>query len=489
MKTVILYILCYLVPRIWCECSLEIPYEKEYAPLWEKKVGDRWFKIPYITRRLELQSGEIIKGYCATKFESVTYSHNHKNIIGSIVHNKNHLYSFHYSTSTSTTTTTPPRQDYMEILGRYITLECFGDSLKHEIYVLRDNMPKCKEVKWSVNLKSAQNIETKTCWYKDDHQIFELSTNNLEPNRILAHVSYDFKELSLQTIRYKTIKRTTADRKANRFLPVVLNDLPEVTPLSIEGGSLNTTSLHDENDVLQKSLETMSVRNPWLKSARYEYDNIIQSGPFINQFNQYHQLLDILWWHPLRVTNWYRFLNALEEHTNVHSYMIYMGTLDVVQIPIWSNPGKFQYLEVKNGYNNNNTVPQYVWTYLESSDGKNPDLYVFGYNSPYAEFFNSNEVKFCTDICSDFDWLKNARSSFHYGNFGIVFCCSPESVKESAYGKKLPYKLSSPVLDISDKSVNISSEEEKEETVEKSEEKVENPKIQDLVENSNKPRT
>lgn len=89
------------------------------------------------------------------------------------------------------------------------------------------------------------------------------------------------------------------------------------------------------------------MRNPWLNLAHYEYGNIIQDDPFINSFNQYNQLLDILWWKNLRLTNWQRFLNALQQHTINNSYDIYMGTLNVAQVPLWSNALEFEYMEIK----------------------------------------------------------------------------------------------------------------------------------------------
>lgn len=69
MRIVILCIISYLVPNAWGECILKIPDNKENAPSWEKKIGDDWFKIPYITNRIKMQDGETINGYCATGFE------------------------------------------------------------------------------------------------------------------------------------------------------------------------------------------------------------------------------------------------------------------------------------------------------------------------------------------------------------------------------------------------------------------------------------
>ncbi|KAL9930509.1 uncharacterized protein ACN427_014945 [Glossina fuscipes fuscipes] len=474
---VILCIISYLVPNAWSECILEIPGNKEYAPSWEKKIGDEWFKIPFITNRLKVQDGETINGYCASGFADIEFSVEVERDCGYYDHECKR---------------NPMQTEWkqIEVADRNIAIECSGDSLKCGSSVLTDvSTIECNKVTWAV--KSAQSNETKTSWCKNELHTFKLSTNNLHRDRILAHICYDLREFSLQAVKYNTTKRNAKAWSANEMLPVALNDLPEATILSSEVKFLNTTVLHIENDVLQRHLETLSKRNPWLKLTRYEYANIIQSGPFLNYFNQYHQLLDILWWNNLRVANWRHFMNALEQHTTIYSYIIYTGTLDVVQIPVWSNPSEFEYLEVQNGYVNS-TMPQYIWMYLESSDGKNPDLYVFGYNSPYAEFFPINKVKFCTDICGDFDWLKNARFSFHYNNFGIVFCCSPESVKISAYGTILPHKLSTPPLEIAHIPDNISPEEEQEEELSKLEEiegSTENPEVAENSEKQKKPYT
>lgn len=47
-------------------------------------------------------------------------------------------------------------------------------------------------------------------------------------------------------------------------------------------------------------------------------------------------------------------------------------------------------------------------------------------------------MKFCSDICSKINWLESARFSFGYANCGIIFCCTPDAVKQSAYATKLP---------------------------------------------------
>lgn len=98
-----------------------------------------------------------------------------------------------------------------------LLIECSGDSLKHESRLLNNlHILECNEVKWAVNMKSIQDSERQTLWCKEDHQIFELSTNNMDQNRTLAHICYDMEEISLQAVKYTAIKRTNEAWNVNK---------------------------------------------------------------------------------------------------------------------------------------------------------------------------------------------------------------------------------------------------------------------------------
>uniref|UniRef100_A0A1A9WV74 Uncharacterized protein n=1 Tax=Glossina brevipalpis TaxID=37001 RepID=A0A1A9WV74_9MUSC len=226
IKFAILWIICYFISNVWSDCILKIPKNKENAPLWQKKIGENWFKIPYISDRLQLQDGEIVNGYCATKFRNIAYD------VTVAIHCK----SYDRDCSRS------PRR---------------RNSLKHRTDFLGEHPMVCDDIEWTINVETNQNNDSQTSWCKPaDHQIFDLRTNNLDQN-------------------------------------LVLNDLPEATTLSNAVKFLNTTILH-------------------------------------------------------------------------------------------------------------------------IGDGKNPDLYIFAYNSPYAMFFNSSQVKFCSNICNEINWLNYVRSTFDY---------------------------------------------------------------------------
>uniref|UniRef100_A0A1B0FHJ9 Uncharacterized protein n=1 Tax=Glossina morsitans morsitans TaxID=37546 RepID=A0A1B0FHJ9_GLOMM len=425
IKFLILSIICYFVPKVWGDCVLRIPEKKENAPLWEKKIGDNWFKIPYVSDRLQLQKDEVVNGYCATKFREIAYD------VSVAVHCKPHDRDCVRSPRTRTDT------KHVVLNERNVTLVCAGNALKYNSDIIGDHPMACDDIEWTINVEANPNNDSHTFWCKPNHQIFDLRTNNLDQNRLLAKICFHF---SIQSIKYKSIKRKSELWNEKKLLPVAITDLPEVTTLSSEVKFLNTTILYAGNEAVQNYFKLLNMRNPWLNLAHYEYGNIIQDDPFINSFNQYNQLLDILWWKNLRLTNWQRFLNALQQHTINNSYDIYM----------------------------------------ESSDGKNPDLYIFAYNSPYAMFFNSSQVKFCSDICGEIDWLKSVRPSFDYANFGIIFCCTNVSIQNSEYAKQLPYKLSASDLNIPNG--NNATQEENKQTLEGSNEE-EKPQENNVNEN------
>lgn len=67
-----------------------------------------------------------------------------------------------------------------------------------------------------------------------------------------------------------------------------------------------------------------------------------------------------------------------------------------------------------------------------------------------------------------------------------MFCCSPESVKMSAYGAKLPHRLPTPLLEIAHIPDNISTEEGQEEASPKSEKIAGSTEAPEVAENSEK---
>uniref|UniRef100_A0A1B0G5P9 Uncharacterized protein n=1 Tax=Glossina morsitans morsitans TaxID=37546 RepID=A0A1B0G5P9_GLOMM len=232
LKLLILWFICCFVVHVWSECILHIPDNKENAPSLEKRIGDRWFKIPYISNRLKLQEGEIIYGYCAAKFKNIG------------VKVKINCESWDYECQIS-----PLITEMKYVDSRNLTILCANDLLEylHEgssVTLLTEDAVECNNIEWTVKVESVQTSERKTSWCREDHQIFELSTNNLNTNRTLAHVCYDLKSFSLQSIKYRTIKRKPDEWKVNRFLPLLINDLPEPTTLSSEVKILNTVPLH-----------------------------------------------------------------------------------------------------------------------------------------------------------------------------------------------------------------------------------------------------
>lgn len=95
---------------------------------------------------------------------------------------------------------------YKSINERNVTLVCDGSSLKYNSKFFVEDAMSCDDIKWSINVELNQDEESQKSWCKEDYQTFDLSTNNLDQNRILAKICFDF---SLRSIKYKTIERKT----------------------------------------------------------------------------------------------------------------------------------------------------------------------------------------------------------------------------------------------------------------------------------------
>lgn len=87
---------------------------------------------------------------------------------------------------------------------RNVTLVCAGNALKYNSDIIGDHPMACDDIEWTINVEANPNNDSHTFWCKPNHQIFDLRTNNLDQNRLLAKICFHF---SIQSIKYKSIKR------------------------------------------------------------------------------------------------------------------------------------------------------------------------------------------------------------------------------------------------------------------------------------------
>lgn len=49
------------------------------------------------------------------------------------------------------------------------------------------------------------------------------------------------------------------------------------------------------------------------------------------------------------------------------------------------------------------------------------------------QWFGINEIVFCPDVCSQIGWLKEITSTFRFASAGVMFCCSPDFVRQTNF--------------------------------------------------------
>ncbi|KAI8124772.1 hypothetical protein CVS40_4689 [Lucilia cuprina] len=202
--------------------------------------------------------------------------------------------------------------------------------------------------------------------------------------------------------------------------------------------NLKLTTLSDLNEtLLREKLTDLAKTDRWLSLANYEVSSIVQDEILKKYFKEYDNLLQIIWWRNLRLGNWQSFINTLRNYANTNSFEIYTGTSGVAEYPFDDKCHKEKRLEIKFGFKNE-TIPAYIWTYLKSYDNLHRDFIIVGYNSPYAEYFTTENVIFCPDICAEIPWLNTIYASFRYAYAGIMFCCSTDFIRQTNYLQGFP---------------------------------------------------
>ncbi|KAL9930513.1 uncharacterized protein ACN427_014947 isoform 3-T3 [Glossina fuscipes fuscipes] len=425
---------------ILSECIIKLPQNIENFPKWEIHIGQYWIKIPHLSDEMVVQNGEKIQGYCNTFFRNFTIDKDDFNCTG-IDDDKCVYFSY-------------LRDRSKEVSGKKtLNMRCVNDTLRYgEISITKGQTLSCVDAEWTVSWGKPNVGRREIIWCAENHRILILITKNFDKSPVLAYICFDINNLSPQAVHFRTNYQVFKLWNIWKLKPPTIEDLELADGFGPEIESLNSAQLHGSNEILELQLNELSENNSWVSMANYEYGSLVQSSPYLSYFQHYGQLIDVIWWHNLRVFNWRRFLNALQMHfEELNNYRIYLGTLGVIRVPIWTLHSKITWLEIQSS-NYHHTIPAYIWLYMEPLNNMtNMNLYIFGYNSPYfsvskKKIFNSNDVIFCPNICSELPWLRQAQLTFHFANAGIIFCCTNQSIKDERYVRALPksnpaYKL------------------------------------------------
>ncbi|XP_065356077.1 uncharacterized protein LOC135950465 [Calliphora vicina] len=413
-KSFLLLLLVYL-PSIRSNCVIQYPSDVDILPKYEKSIGQYKLRIPYNGSPIKLSEGETILGHCDAYFSPITYQINE--------------YGYDYG--------------YRKVVvNKYISnktsisLNCRNNKLVYNEIELSDSEFSCMHRNWSI-------YSTKQpygwCQNNQNSSTFLLATKQEKDNYILAAICYNMEQISLQTVVYNAtiLRRNYVNQpKDLRTTNIFPNDY-----LDENLWSFKTTILSDlSEELLQTILTDLRKTEEWLNLADYEISSIVQDKSIKKYFDEYKNILNIIWWRNLRLGNWKHFVDTLANYDNNNSYEIYTGTSGVAQYPSDDKWYKEKLLEIKIGFKNE-TIPAYIWTYLKSYDNLNKDFVIVGYNSPYAEYFTTEKVIFCPDICAEIPWLNEISSSFRYAYAGIMFCCSTDFIRQTNYLQGFPLEI------------------------------------------------
>ncbi|KAI8124985.1 hypothetical protein FF38_09493 [Lucilia cuprina] len=391
-----LLLIVYNLTTVQGNCEVYISRNSQFIPKFERQIGNIKLQVNITNDKFEIGIGESVTGSCETYF-------------GSLENTVMEVYDLiRFSKIQS------------------IELSCKEDILFYQsMQVYRPHF-ECLQTNWDIvynkdNISRCRNL-------KSISLLLLSKINNGDIS--FAKLCYDLEKVSLRNIHY-TVQNTL---KTNSEM---LNDMefiyPSLNPynLSADLHLLKTTkSVIINNNLLQQQFINLYELNPLLSFANYEVSSIVQGHSYAEYFKEYNVFLNIIWWRNLRLGNWKMFINTLENYAINNRFEILTGTSGIVELPINLTEKHSKKLELEIDMKTI-TVPEYIWSYVSSSDIYKQDFIIVAYNSPYAEFFSLDNIIFCPDICADIPWLKNVYTSFRYSFAGIMFCCSLDFIRKN----------------------------------------------------------
>ncbi|XP_037818942.1 uncharacterized protein LOC119608552 [Lucilia sericata] len=407
------------LPSIQSDCVIQYPTDEDTLPKYEKVIGKFKIRVPYNGNPIKLYDGETIHVHCDTFLNSINYQ----------TKERSSTYDYHYG--------------YREVVvdksilnKNSITLKCRNNKLVYDNIELSQNKFSCMHRNWTIY--STKQPYT-WCQNNQNSSTFLLATKPSTDNFVLAAICYNMEQIALQTVVYNV--SNLRRNYLNQPMDVRTTNMIPSEYLDENLWNLKFTTLSDlSGTLLKEKLTNLAKTDRWLSLANYEVSSIVQDEMLKKYFKEYDNLLNIIWWRNLRLGNWQRFLNTLKNYAYSNSFEIYTGTSGVAEYPADDKCHKERRLEMKFGFKNE-TIPAYIWTYLKSYDNLNQEFIIVGYNSPYAEYFTTENVIFCPDICAEIPWLNEIYTSFRYAYAGIMFCCSTDFIRQTNYLQGFPMDI------------------------------------------------
>ncbi|XP_037827771.1 uncharacterized protein LOC119615859 [Lucilia sericata] len=405
----LLLLLVYL-PSIQSNCVIEYPRDEKTIPKYEKSFGKYKLRVPYNGNPIKLSEGETIKGFCDTYFSPINYK----------ITEKSTSYDYHYG--------------YRDVVidksifnQSTIVLECHNHKLVYNDIELSEQTFSCIPHEWTIY---STKQPYSWCQNNQNSSTFLLGTQQSTGNYILAAICYNLEQMSLQTVVYNVTNNVRGNHMKQPMNLQTTNTYPKEN-VDENLQNFKTATLSDlSEELLQEKLTELTEIDEWLNLANYEISSIVQDETLKEYFKEYDNILKTVWWRNLRLGNWKRFQKTLANYAKYNKFEIYTGTSGVAQYPSEDRWYKEKPLEMTIGFKNE-TIPAYIWSYLKSYDNVNKEFIIFAYNSPYTEYFTTEKVIFCPDICADIPWLDEIYPSFRYAFAGTMFCCSTDYIRQT----------------------------------------------------------
>ncbi|KAI8124981.1 hypothetical protein CVS40_4699 [Lucilia cuprina] len=386
----IFIILC-LITSIRGICRVRYPADLSLRPDIYKIVGSHTIKINLEANSvnyIELYENQEIEAQCNIKFE---------------IPEK-------YETS---------NQLYIKCFNNYIYIKTNKNGAYNlHAYTSEINLV-CSFIKW--NLYESSNNYT-WCSSNVISYIVARPKHSQFGYDYLAGICYDINNLAFSSVYY-----TLAPQHSEYMLP---SNLTTSYAPGLEIKYIKET--FPSHSISSKDFDNEQFQNMFTYT-NYSYSSIIQMPKLNSTFNQeFSSLLEFVWWPNLRLNNWKRYETALEKHveSDKQAYDIIAGVSAVLKAPIIENcQTNFTMKDVIS--KSDNTIPLYVWNYLQARGNSSNEFVIIGFNSPFNEFYSLEDIIFCPDKCQEISWLANVSSSFRYSVMGIIFCCNVEDVKSS----------------------------------------------------------
>ncbi|KAL9873178.1 uncharacterized protein ACN2A1_014303 [Glossina fuscipes fuscipes] len=242
------------------------------------------------------------------------------------------------------------------------------------------------------------------------------STDSTTPEVFTGVICYDTRLSSVKTIYYEYVP--WRDREI----------LAPTVPATYIGEEFDSAVPKDQNLILPLHYKNEEFRQ-WFNFGQFEYASSLPQSVSAKLREELSSLFNNMWWPYLRLGNWKRYEDKLLEYVEKSGRVqILSGTFGEVRVPV-NETGRYdQFVMSVLEDDSGRTIPEYIWNDLKWNQEGEKHVVIFGFNSPFYEFFSENDIVFCRSMCEEIEWLRDIQKTFKYPNMGVMFCCLHEDV-------------------------------------------------------------